>query len=128
MTITEDFRLTIALEASRGWVRTKGYGPIDSAAYVDNSIAFFKTLEDPWRYHSLVDWSQCTGFVVYEDLFRLAASWAPYLHRMTAPRKIAVVSVNRLTVARMPSVDQLFPGQIYRPFATVVDAESWLAG
>ncbi len=126
--MSTDFSVTFALDETRGLIRAKAAGPIDSAGFVDGAIAFCSGLEAPWRYNRLNDLSDCTGFVSYDDLSRMAAFWAPFTSRLSIPLKVAVVTTNRLVAARLPTVEQLYTGQEHRVFTTVEEAEAWLLG
>jgi hypothetical protein len=115
------------LDEAHGLIRATASGEISSPDFVDRSIAYFTSLGEPWRYNRLNDLSDCTGFVSYEDLSRMARFFAPMVHLFPSPRKVAVVSRNRLVHARIPTIDQLFTDQMHRAFLTIDEAEAWLA-
>ncbi len=122
----QDFSVFFALDEAHDVIRVEANGPIRSADFIDRSIAFYTSLDEPWRYHRLNDMSHSTGFVNLEDLSRMAAFWAPLALRITRPRKVAVVSTSRLVAARIPTVNQLYVSQPHRVFATIETAEAWL--
>ena len=122
----QDFSVFFALDEAHDLIRVEANGPIRSADFIDRSIAFYASLEDPWRYHRLNDLSHSSGFVNYEDLSRMAAFWAPLAQHITAPRKVAVVTTSRLVEARIPTINQLYVAQPHRTFATLAEAEAWL--
>ncbi len=124
--LLQDFPIFFALDEAHDLIRVEASGSIRSSDFIDRSIAYYTSLDEPWRYHRLNDLSHSTGFVSYEDLSRMAAFWAPLASRMTAPRKVAVVTASRLVAARIPTVNQLYVSQPHRVFETVAAAETWL--
>ena len=124
--MSEPFRILFSCDEAHHVVRATASGHVDGPAYAGEYLRFFNALPEPWRYDRLTDLMQCTGFVGFEILAHLAAFWTPYAHRFTTPRKVAVASPNRLVIARMPVVSQMFQGQDQRAFATLAEAEAWL--
>lgn len=122
----QDFSVLFALDEAYDLIRVEANGPIRSSDFIDRSIAFYASLDAPWRYHRLNDLTNTTGFVNYEDLSRMAAYWAPLASHITTPRKVAVVTKSRLVAARIPTINQLYVAQPHRVFATLADAEAWL--
>ena len=120
--------MLFALDEAHDLIRVEANGPMRSADFIDQSIAFFASLDEPWRYHRLNDLSHATGFVNYEDLSRMAAYWAPLAQHITTPRKVAIVTESRLVEARIPTVNQLYVAQPHRVFPTLPQAEAWLYG
>ncbi len=118
--------MLFALDEAHDLIRVEANGPMRSSDFIDRSIAFYASLDAPWRYHRLNDLSRSTGFVSYEDLSRMAAFWAPLASHITVPRKVAVVTTSRLVPARLPTINQLYVNQPHRVFATLAEAETWL--
>ncbi len=82
---------------------------MDSDAFVDPQLELFSKLPRPWAYNRLVDVTDCVGTCAYDSLSRFAKFWEALQFQMDRIVRASVVSRNGLTVARLPSIQVMFP-------------------
>ncbi len=120
------FSITFTADADARRVEVRVAGPMDSARYVDEVVAYFSARLDEIQYDRLVDLSRCRGYASYDDLQRLAAFWTRSLMGASRTVKVAAVTTNSLIHARMPTVDLMSRAETRRAFTEVAAAREWL--
>ncbi len=120
------FSLTSVTDRARSRIYLTATGELDSAGFVDSYIAVMKKTPEPWRYTRLVDLTNSSGHVEFDDFVRLSKYWAPLLHFASGPLKTAVVTLNTRTEGRMPVVSMLLEGHAIQTFSDVPAADAWL--
>ncbi len=125
--MTERFSIVCTVDYPRQLLRITATGPIDSRAYVDRCIAFYKSVDDVWAFDRLYDQTQCTGFVAFEDLGRLVQVMAPIWGQARRQPRVALANPKKLATARFGLVTQLVQKPNHQIFETLEEAEAWLA-
>ncbi len=126
MMTLEDFSFKCMTDAKAQRLCLTATGQMDSARFIDNEIAACRATGAPWLFDRLIDLSNCAGFIAFEDLERLARYFETIIARAPRTLNTAIVSNNRLTQARMPAIDLLFPRQTLRVFDSRAEAIAWL--
>ncbi len=121
-----DFTVTASHDAARRRLDMVATGPMDSARFIDEEIAALKACGSPWLFDRLIDLRGCAGHVHYDDIERLAAYWNPIAYQAPRPVKVAVVTHNRLVIARLPLADGLFNKHHMQAFEDMAPALEWL--
>ncbi len=120
------FEITGLLDAENAVLRLVATGAMDSESFVDRQIECLCALQTPWAYNRLVDLTDCTGACAYESLHRFAYFWISRQSQLNRTIREAVVTSNRLTIARLPTIELLFPKHELRAFTDVAEAEAWV--
>ena len=118
---------TIAFEAdtTKKRIHVKVSGPVDSARYVDDCIAFFRGIEAPWLYQRLVDFRDTTGTIRYEDAIRMEQYWAS-TPQAAHPIRTAVILKAEDELHRNQSMKLIFESHPVIGFLTEAEAVAWL--
>ncbi len=125
--MTERFTIHFVQDDVRGILRIVAAGPMQSARFIDAQIEKFRSLEAPWAYNRLMDLTQVNGACAYDELVRLAAYWTSIRFQIDRTVRMAMVSRNGLTVARLPTMELMFPRHDMRAFDDMAEAEDWVA-
>ena len=125
--MTEVFSVDIIQDDTKGILRVVAVGPMESARFVDAQIDKLKSLDAPWAYNRLMELREVNGACAYEELSRFAAWWTSIRFDMNRTVRMAMLSHNGLTVARLPTMELMFPRHEMRAFDDPVEAEDWLS-
>ena len=125
--MTEVFSIHFVQDDARGILRVVAAGPMESVRFVDAQIETLRSLEAPWAYNRLMDLTEINGACAYDELVRFAGYWTSIRFQIDRTIRMAMVSRNGLTVARLPTMELMFPRHEMRAFDTLADAEDWLA-
>ena len=106
-------------------IRIKVSGPMESARYIDDCIAFFRSLEAPWLSQRLVDFRDATGAVKYEDIIRLEQYWASTPQK-SHPIRTAAVLRGDDDMFRNQSMKLIFESHPVVGFLSEEEAVAWL--
>ncbi len=101
-------------------------GRDDSAYYTDCMLAAYSELAEPWRYNRLIDQRHFRGLIAYEDLQRVAAMWARIMQGRPEKPRVAMLTRDSLTTARVASSGKMFTASDFRTFSSHGDAMDWL--
>lgn len=114
--MTDPFFIECSIDADRRILRVRTAGPIDSMAFADECISFFKSISTPWQFDRLYDESASTGVVSYDALQRMALELDPLWANADTSIRVAVVNPSQLVSARMPLVSQMYKRPNHRVF------------
>ena len=125
--MTEVFSIHFVQDDARGILRVVAAGPMESVRFVDAQIEKLSALDAPWAYNRLMDLTQVNGACAYDELVRFAGYWTSIRFRIDRTIRMAMVSRNGLTVARLPTMELMFPRHEMRAFDDFAEAEAWVA-
>ena len=117
---------TYDVDAASRLVTLRLSGRDPSAYYADQIIAVYRAVPQLWRYNRLVDHRKFTGLVARDDLERIAAAWSEATAGYDTQSRVAFVTRDELTRARVAAHNDLFPGQDRRAFTNMSDALDWV--
>jgi hypothetical protein len=124
--MSEDFELKFDEDENKRRVRILVSGALHSSDYIDAQIRRLEAQPRLLSYDRLADISLCTGHVAYEDVIRYGDYWKSVKHLMLRDIRVAVVTDNPLTIARLPMSNLSYPRQVMKAFMTVAEADAWL--
>ncbi len=119
------YSVTFTADDTKKRVYVKVSGPMDSARYVDDCIAFFRSLDAPWLYQRFVDFRDSVGMVKYEDAIRLEQYWAS-TPQASYPVRTAAVLRGESDVFRNQSMKLIFESHPVVGFLDEDEALAWL--
>ncbi len=119
------YSVSFEVDEARRRIHVSVSGPIESARYVDDCIAYFRGMESPWLYQKLVDFRASTGTVDYGDIIRLEQYWAS-TPQPSPPARTAAVLSPEVGLARNQSVKMIFESHPVVGFLTLEEAVAWL--
>ncbi|MBW8733923.1 MAG: STAS/SEC14 domain-containing protein, partial [Asticcacaulis sp.] len=86
----------------------------------------YATLNEPWLYNRLFDIRQFINVLQFEDFAALAEQWPKIAGRVQQTR-VAIVTEDPVRIARTENFGRVLPNVTARTFATIDEAEAWLA-
>jgi hypothetical protein len=101
-------------------------GNMHSSEYIDAQIAQLKANAHLLSFDRLADIRLCSGHVAYEDVIRYGQFWSSVKSLMSRDIRVAVITENALTIARLPLSNLSYPRQQMKAFTTIAEAEAWL--
>jgi hypothetical protein len=125
--MTDTFNIDIIQDDARGILRIVAAGPMESVRFVDAQIAKLSALDAPWAYNRIMELSEVNGACAYEELARFAAWWTSIRFDIDRTIRMAMLSRNGLTVARLPTMELMFPRHEMRVFDDLAEAEAWVS-
>ena len=99
-----------------------------SAWYTERMLAAYETVEAPWQYNRLIDHRRFRGMIDYSDLQRIAAWWDKTMVNRTETPRVAMLTRQALTQARVGSSSGVFSPAHFRYFTGYDEALAWLSG
>ncbi len=124
--MTEVFSVDIIQDDARGILRVVAAGPMESVRFVNAQIEKLNSLPAPWAYNRLMDLAEVNGACAYDELVRFAGYWTSIRFQIDRTIRMAMVSRNGLTVARLPTMELMFPRHEMRAFDNLAEAQDWL--
>ncbi len=107
-------------------VRPIGREP--SAWYTERMLAAYETVEAPWQYNRLIDHRRFRGMIDFSDLQRIAAWWDTTMTGRGETPRVAMLTRQPLTQARIGGANGVFSPAHFRYFTSHDDALAWLSG
>jgi hypothetical protein len=120
-----DYHVDFAIDEPKRRITVKAFGAMNSAAYVDSCIAFFKSVPDVCQYQRLVDLRETTGKIAFEDIIRLSTYWASS-HQGAHPVRAATLVSTSEELNRGASMSLLINTHTLRSFLDEAEALTWL--
>ena len=117
---------TYDVDAGNRVITLRLFGREPSAYYADQVIAAYHAVPEVWRYNRIADHRKFTGLVVRDDLARIAAAWAELTAGQDVHSRVAFVTRDELTRARVAAHNDLFPDQDRRAFTSMAEAMEWV--
>lgn len=124
--MSDAFHIELTADHDRRRIHIRSHGPMDAAAYVERQMDQLSADSELCAYDRLTDLSGSHGFVTADHVARYAEFWQGLRFYMPRTIRVAVVTDNRLVVARLPMANLSFPKQIMKSFTTADAAGQWL--
>lgn len=122
-----DARLDIVIEPNNivrfNYPAINGDLPLFSQIY-----AFFAGIEKPWTYDCMFNMLPFQGHILMDELGEFAQKWYMLTGGKDNGRKVASISVDPLTIERLPIYKDLFPSRIFRICTTIEEGYAFLNG
>ncbi len=119
------YSVVFSVDEAKKRIHAQVSGVIDSARYVDDCIAFFRSLDAPWLYQRFIDLRQSTGAIAYPDIIRLEQYWAS-TPQAAHPIRTAVLVQGPNDMFRNPSMKLIFESHPVIGFLDEAEAVAWL--
>ncbi len=124
--MSDSFHMRLVEDHDRHRVYIETRGQMDPAQYIDRQIAQIQANPDLCAYDRVTDLRGSIGFVTGDHVTRYAAFWQGLRFDMPRIIRVAVITENRLVIARLPMANLSYPKQIMQAFATPDAADAWL--
>lgn len=119
--------VSITVDESRRLITVRITGKEVGRVYVDQSLAAYDRIDQPWRYNRLIDLRQFRGFLTIAELEQVSRYSAKrMIGRIERPR-VALMTRDPLIHARVAVAGPMFTGANFRAFKSRPDALAWLA-
>ena len=119
------YSVVFSVDEAKKRIHVKISGVVDSARYVDDCIAFFRSLDAPWLYQRFIDFRDSTGAIAYADIIRLEQYWAS-TPQASHPVRTAAVVRTESEMFRNQSMKLIFESHPVIGFLDEAEALAWL--
>ncbi|ESQ89830.1 hypothetical protein ABAC460_11040 [Asticcacaulis sp. AC460] len=119
--------VSVTVDETRRLITVRLIGNEPGQVYVDQALANYDRIDQPWRYNRLIDLRQYRGFMALSEIEQVGRYWAKRMvGRIERPR-IALLTRDPLAHARIRSVGAMFTDIHFRAFKSRREAMDWLA-
>ena len=118
---------TYDVDAGTRLITLRLIGRESSAYYAAQVINVYRSVPEVWRYNRLIDHRKFRGMIVVDDLKQMAAVWEDLTKGHDGRPRVAFLTRNPHTQARVTAHSPLFPSQTRRSFTSVAEAMAWVS-
>jgi len=117
---------TYDVDAANRLITMRLAGREPSAHYADGIIAAYGDIPELWRYNRLIDHRKFSSLITMDDLKRMSEAWSDFTRGHDVRARVAILTRNPLTQARVAAHGALYPDQHKRTFTSVSEAMDWV--
>ena len=124
--MTEPFRFYTFIDDEHSFFVIRPIGELPGPEHAARVIAFYRSLDRPWRYNRLIDFRRHAAYVSDADRGAIAEAWAEITRGVDYHARVAIVARDAWEKLRLPQMAQDFPNETICFFSDYHEAAGWL--